>query len=100
MCDDDTPLRTLSFVKEFGYTGDTRAGDAVTTRTYNHPDEANEYTQLFLKCSQCPDHVPEVTISEEFITKGYAHRWKMRHEKRQVASAVDTLDIIHYFTRF
>ena len=36
-------------VVEFGYTGDTVAGDAVTAGTYSPPDNTDECTKLLLK---------------------------------------------------
>ena len=67
----------------------------VTAGVYNPPNEADEYTQLFLKCSQHPNHVPKGIISKEFTTNNYVDCWKCGVKKRQGVSAVGTLDIIN-----
>jgi len=81
LCADDTPLRSPPLLNEFGYTGDTAAGDQVTAGTYIPPEGTDEYTKLFLKCAQRPAHVPDNTISDRFTTKNYIKRWKSRREK-------------------
>ena len=78
---DDTPLRQPPLLDEFGYTGDTKAGDEVTAGTYIPPEGTDEYTKLFLKCARRPAHVPDLTISDKFSTKNYIKRWKSRREK-------------------
>ena len=78
---DDTTLRQPPLLDEFGYTGDTKAGDEVTTGTYIPPEGTDEYTKLFLKCSRRPAHVPDLKISDKFSTKSYIKRWKSRREK-------------------
>ena len=81
LCTDGTPLRSLPLLEDFGYTGDTQAGDSVTTGTYIPPEGKDEYTKLFLKCAQRTSHVPDLTISDRFSTKKYIKRWKCRREK-------------------
>ena len=75
MCANDTPLYTPTVVKEFGYIGDTRAGDVVTSGMYNPSDDADKHISLFLKCLQRPNHVLKGTISDEFTTEDYVYRW-------------------------
>ena len=50
LCADNTPLRKPYMVTNFGYTGDTVAGDAVTAGTFSPPDNTDEYTTLLLRC--------------------------------------------------
>ena len=78
MCADNTHLRSSPLVEEFGYTGDTTAGDEVTAGTYVPPHATDEYTKLFLKCMKRPDHVPESSIAEIFSTDDYVNKWKCR----------------------
>ena len=81
LCADNTPLRSSPLVQEFGYMGDTTAGDEVTAGTYVPPHDTDEYTKLFLKCMKRPDHVPESAIVDIFSTDDYVNRWKCRREK-------------------
>ena len=56
------------YSKIVGYTGDKKSGYEVTAGTYIPPQGTDEYTKLFLKCARQPAHVPDLTISERFIT--------------------------------
>ena len=64
LCADDTPLRSSSLLEEFGYTGNTQAGDEVTEGTYIPTHSIDEYTKLFLKYTRQPAHVSDLTISD------------------------------------
>ena len=81
-------------MNNFGYKGDTRAGDEVTTGTYVPPEGTDEYTKSFLKCAQRPSHVPDNTISDKFSTKNYIKRWQSRREK--TSSSKSGLHFGHY----
>ena len=81
ICANDTPLRLSPLLEDFGYTGDTKAGDEVTAGTYIPPQGTDEYTKLFLKCARQPAHVADLTISDRFTTKNYIKRWQSRREK-------------------
>ena len=74
LCTDGTPLRSLPLLEDFGYTGDTQAGDAVTAGTYIPLEGTDEYTKLFFKCEQRPSHVLELTIINRFSTRNYIKR--------------------------
>ena len=74
LCADDTPLRSLPLLEAFGYTGDTPSGDKATAGTYIPPVGTNEYTKLFLKCAQKPEHVPDPVISDKTTTENYVKR--------------------------
>ena len=68
-------------MNNFGYKGDTRAGDEVTTGTYVPPEGTDEYTKLFIKCAQRLSYVPYNTISDTLSTKNYIKRWQSKQEK-------------------
>ena len=78
---DDPLLRSSPSLNDFGYTGDAIAGDEITARTYVPLPDTDEYTKLFLKCIQCPKHVPDATVSNYFTTEDDVTRWKYRREK-------------------
>ena len=77
----DTPLRTAPLVQEFGYIGDTVAGDEVTAGIYNPPTAVDEHTKLFLHCCSRP---PQVLCDDKVIQMSpqeYADRWSTCREK-------------------
>ena len=81
LCEDDTPLQSPPLLEEFGYIGNTCAGDKVTVGTYIPPPDTDEYTKLFLECFKHPPHIPEKTIKDSFSTSDYVKCWKSRREK-------------------
>ena len=74
LCADDTPLRQPDMVAEFGYTGDTAAGDAVTLGTYTAPTATDEHTRILLSCMRRPHEIDDDMIPSKFSTKDYVHR--------------------------
>ena len=81
-------------VAEFGYTGDTAAGDAVTLGSYTDPTTTDEHTTLLLSCMKQPKGIADEMIPSKFSTHDYVHRWKSRRER--TSSSISGRHFGHY----
>ena len=81
-------------IAEFGYTGDTTAGDEVTEGTYIPPTNTDKYTKLFLSCLSRPDNIQDNMIPTKFSTQDYVTRWKLR--RKRTSSSVSGRYFGHY----
>ena len=96
LCGDDTPLQSSPLLAEFGYTGNTCAGDEVTAGTYIPPPDTDEYAKLLLKCVKRPSHVPETTIKTPSVHLIMCNGESVGERKHQAAEVAVILVTIKF----